>query len=94
MNRPTGKNFYPPSKTEEVAEMRSLLLKKEEDYKLLLDKYDRLFISNPYFTQARTRSPRTSRLPAKELSRGSCKNCKTRGTSRRSEPLRTRRGCS
>lgn len=94
MNRPTGKNFYPPSKTEEVAEMRSLLLKKEEDYKLLLDKYDRLFISNFEFIQARTRSPRTSRLPDKESSRGSCKSCSTRGTSRRSEPLRTRKGCS
>lgn len=94
MNRPTGKNFYPPSKTEEVAEMRSLLLKKEEDYKLLLEKYDRLFISNCDSTQARTRSPRTSRLQDKESSRGSCKSCNTRERQRRSEPLRTRKDCS
>ena len=47
MNRPTGKNFYAGGgKTEEAAELRSLLGKKEEDYKILLDKYDRLFISN------------------------------------------------
>lgn len=48
MNRPTGKNFYGGGgggKTEEVAELRMFLSKKEEDYKILLDKYDRLFIS-------------------------------------------------
>ena len=59
MNRPTGKNFYGGGgggKTEEVAELRMFLSKKEEDYKILLDKYDRLFISNYFLIQAKIKN--------------------------------------
>lgn len=42
MNRPTSKNFY---KGEDNSEVSKLLARKEEEMRILQDKYDRLYIS-------------------------------------------------
>lgn len=92
MNRPTGKNFYGGAKTEEVAEIRALLAKKEEDYKLLLDKYDRLFISNYVIIQVKIKSLKNNRLSIIELLKENCNSCRHRGKLKRRELLKMNNG--
>jgi hypothetical protein len=92
MSRPTSKNFYGGGRSEETAELRAQLARKEEEHRLLLDKYDRLFISKRVFIQARTRSPRSSRLLARGYWRGNWRSCRQGGRKNARSTCRTSNG--
>jgi hypothetical protein len=66
MNRPTRQNFFAGGKGDETAELRMMLARKEEDFKVLQDKYDRLFISKLCLIQAKTRRDRSRPKPDRE----------------------------
>lgn len=45
MNKSTNKNFYPGGKDDESSHLKKIIDRKDEEIKMLQDKYDQLFIS-------------------------------------------------
>lgn len=64
MNRPTSKNFY---KGEDNSEVSKLLARKEEEMRILQDKYDRLYICRYVDIQPRTRRATSKWQLAREV---------------------------
>jgi hypothetical protein len=92
MTRPTSKNFYPSSKGEDLLELRNQLQRREEENRLLQEKYDKLFICTTNVTQPRRKRTRTSPQAANASWRGSWTSYSRNGRLRRSGISRTRNG--
>ena len=89
MARPTRGNFYPGGRGDDN-ELKKQLERKDQEIKILQDKYDQLFISKDCVTQAKTNATATPPTNTAGQSNASCKNSKTSERSRGSGTPRTR----
>ena len=82
MNRPTRQNFY-GSRTEEGNDLRRQLQKKEEEMRILQDKYDKLYICKIALMQRKKRKEDKEMLAANNFSNANQRKCSARGKQRR-----------
>jgi hypothetical protein len=75
MARPTTKNFY-NGKSDSDSTLRQALEKKDEELRIIQDKYDKLYISTHFVTQARARRIMKPFRGERGCYNANCKSCR------------------